>query len=164
MKDHGRSSVQAAKAAQAAMYEKYFYAKEHAPHPEREAYAAILEQRKGKTPQVIVDDLLQPVGQATGGDTILAAGPSPNGGIEMIVKKSDGVVVLLMPDMMQVKNTPKGPKNYKPQRPLELPLVRRMAPTEIQQRVNKMLGEPPLPALLIFQGRFSTACRELNLL
>lgn len=153
--------------AMAEMYEKYFYAKEHAPHPEKDAYRAILEQRTAKEVKgrvkFLIDDM-EVVGRRTGGDTILATGPSPNGGMELIVRKSDGVVVLLMPDMMQVKNTPKGPKNYLPQRPLELPLVRRTAPTLLQQALNRMLGEPPLPVLLLFQGRFSTAARELQLL
>lgn len=132
--------------------DKYVYARAHAPHPELEAYEQILRANAsaGMAPA------------EGGGDQILAAGPSPNGGVEMIVRKSDSVVVLLMPDLPQVKNTPQGPRQVKTQVPLELPLVRRTVEPELTRRLNIMFGRPNV-ALLLFQGRFSTAARELAL-
>lgn len=102
-------------------------------------------------------------GLQSGGDTILAAGPSPNGGVEMIVKKSDGAVVLLMKDVPQVRNTPKGPKMYTPQHPLELPLVRRNIPRKLIVEYCRATKQPPPPALLMFQSKFTTITRELQL-
>jgi hypothetical protein len=138
--------------------DRYMFAKATAPHPEREAYRAILGQRAQRETGA---PLLAPA--HGGGDQILASGPSPNGGVEMLVRKSDGVVVLLLPDMPQVKNTPKGPKMYKPAMPLELPLVRRTAPKLSYLVIHRAFGWHVEPALLLFQGRFNTAAREIVL-
>jgi hypothetical protein len=141
--------------------DKYMFAKATAPHPERDAYAAILAQRAQRAEALQQHAPMEPA--QGGGDQILASGPSPNGGVEMLVKKSGGVVGLLMPDMPQVKNTLRGPKMYKPAMPLELPLVRRTAPTRMQMEIWRLFNRPIQPALLLFQGRFNTAAREINL-
>jgi hypothetical protein len=139
--------------------EKYMYAKEHAPHPDKDAYVAILEQRAARG-QVFNPTEMNP---NSGGDQIIGMGPSPNGGVEMLVRKSDGVAVLLMPNMPQVKNTPKGPRMQKTQVPVELPLVRRTAPKQSVQVLHRLWGRPVPTALLLFQGRFNTAAREINI-
>lgn len=159
MKNHGKSAAKAAMAeAMRSMpgVEEYFHAQATAPHPEREAYSKILAAKQRAGMSFIVDDV-QPR------DQILATGPHEGGGAEMIVRKADGVVVLLMPQLPQVRNTPQGPKQVKTAAPAELPLVKRTIARPIQQNINRMLGEPPLPALLLFQGRFGTAARELSL-
>jgi hypothetical protein len=136
--------------------EKYMYARKHAPHPEVEAYNQILTQRAAKSTAS-----MQVIGML-GQDQVLAAGESPNGGVEMMVRKADGVVVLLMPDLPQVKNTPKGPVMVKTQMPLQLPLVRCTAPRPIALALGRLFKQPQR-ALLLFQGRFSTAAREVPL-
>lgn len=136
---------------------EYYAAQANAPHPEKDAYAEILRQRHER-------GSMQATEATAGGDKVIAMGPHEHGGMELIVRKADGVVVLLRPQQPQVRNTPKGPKMVKTQAPAELPLVRRTAPTELSIQINRyVLGEPPLPALLLFQDRFSTAARELNL-
>src|ERR1700744_4077893 len=114
------------------LMEEYQHAQANAPHPELRAYEEILQARANRA----LEDVQA---QGTlGEDTILASGPSPNGGVEMLVRKTDGVVVLLMPDLPQVKNTPRGPKMVKTQMPLELPLVRSTAPKHLTMRLNRV--------------------------
>jgi hypothetical protein len=96
-------------------------------------------------------------------DEVLAVMPHEYGGVEMLVRKADGVVVLLVPQGLQVKNTPKGPKNFRPQAPYQLPLVRTFRPTEIALNMTRVLGRPAPPALLLFQDRVGVQMREFAL-
>lgn len=152
MKAEVRAQQSKALSAMQEQVDKYVYARANAPHPELEAYEQVLRSNAS-------------AGMAPangGGDQVLASGPCPNGGVEMLVRKSDGVVVLLMPDLPQVKNTPQGPRQVKTQVPLELPLVRRTVQSGVTMRLNALWGHPNV-ALLLFQGRFSTAAREIVL-
>lgn len=139
------------------LMKEYQYAQANAAHPELRAYEEILHARASHSL-----DNVQTQG-TLGEDKILASGLSPNGGVEMLVRKADGVVVLLMPDLPQVRNTPRGPKMVKTQMPLELPLVRSTAPRHLTMRLNRVWGYPPMFACLLFQGRFNTAAREITL-